>query len=155
MTTLSEQITNESTRGQVVSECVSLIDTQVRGKSGFSGVAIKGAYGAVKKIKKNFVQEVIDGLLDEWIEAMEPFYDKWKNAGNGGFSEFIGARSDDVAEALLSVTDKRAAKTKHRTAGKAYKKLRGSAHQNVSDAVPGLALVIEKHISDDAASVVN
>ena len=146
MATLREQIGKESIRPLVIDECVLLIDKTVKAKGGVSGVAIKGAYGAVKRLKKNFVKEVVEALLDDWLVEMEPFYAKWLSVDGSTFPEFVTARSEDVADALLKVTDDRAANTKHKTAGKLYRKLRGSAKKNVMEAVPGLATIIEKHL---------
>jgi len=153
MATLSEQIGNENIRPSVVDECVLLIDKTVKAKGGVSGVALKGAYGAIKRLKKNFVKEVVNALLDDWLLEMNPFYTKWQSGGDATFSEFVTARSEDVADALLKVTDERAAKTKHKTAGKLYRKLRGSAKRNVMEAVPGLATIIEKHLETGGDTV--
>jgi hypothetical protein len=57
------------------------------------------------------------------------------------------ARSDDVAEDLLSVTDERAQKTTHTTAKKLYLRMRDSAKKNVVDAIPDLSRMIEKHLA--------
>jgi hypothetical protein len=53
---------------------------------------------------------------------------------------------DDVAEDLLSVTDKRAENTTHTTAKKMYLKMRDGAKKNVIEAIPDLARLVEKHI---------
>jgi hypothetical protein len=60
----------------------------------------------------------------------------------------LTARSDDVAEDLLTVTDERAARTKHKTAGKLYSKMRPTAKRNVSAAIPKLGGVMERHIRE-------
>lgn len=150
--TLKEQLGVEPARPRVIAECVTLIDAQVKAKSGISGVAIKGAYGTIKRIKKRFVPEVIDGLLDDWLDKLEPYYVKWSASGAGTFSEYITARSDEVSEDLLSVTDERAETSKHKTARKLYKKMRGSAKNNVQGAIPDLGKLVERHMSGEAAA---
>ena len=135
-------------REPLITDCVHLVDAQVRSKSGLSGVAIKGAYATIKKIKQGFVSEVIDRLLDEWLDKVQPYYDTWAAGREGPFAEFVIARSEDVAEDLLSVTDARAEKTSYRTAQKVYKKMRGSAKNNVVEAVPELARLIERRLGE-------
>lgn len=149
--TLCEQIGVEPTRGEVVGECTSLVDREVKAKSGMSGIAIKGAYGTVKKIKPGFVNSAVDGLLDGWLEKLEPYYAEWRGKGAGSFADHVSARSEDVAEALLEVTDERAETSKHRTAAKLYKKLRPSAKRNVVEAVPNLGVLIERHLGSGNA----
>ncbi len=151
--TLAEYVATPPTRERVVADCAALVDEEVKSKGGLSGVAIKGAYGTVKAIKPRFVPDVIDALLDEWVAKLEPYYAKWRAGGTGSLAEYLTARSDDVAEALLSVTDARAASTKHKTAGKLYGKMRPSAKRNVSAAIPKLGSLMEQHVrAADAAA---
>ena len=118
MTNLTERLGSDPTRQKVVEDCVLLIDNQVKSKGGVGGMAVRASYATIKAIKKRFVPEVVDGLLDDWLSKLQPHHDKWAAGGGGTFSEFLIARSDDVAEDLLSVTDARAEKTTHTTAKK-------------------------------------
>ncbi len=149
---LVERIGVEPWRAQVIADCVELIDAQVKAKGGLSGMAIKGAYATIKTIKRGFVPSVVEALLDDWLGKLQPHHDRWSAGGAGTFSEFVIARSEDVAEDLLQVTDERAAKTSHTTAKKAYEKMRGNAKKNVIEAIPELARLIEKHLAAAAAA---
>jgi len=144
--TLSEQITVDPTRPRVIAECVTLIDAEVKSKGGFGGVAIRGAYATIKAIKRGFVPDVVDALLDDWVAQLESYYQAWQAGAGTSFSEYVTARSDDVAEDLLKVTDERAANTKHGTARKAYTKMRSSAKKHVAEAVPKLGALLERHL---------
>ncbi len=94
---LVETLGKEPVRPKVVEETVELIDVQVKTK----GFLIKGAYSTIKAIKKRFVPEVVDTLLDDWLGKLQPHYDKWETAKSTTFSDYLIARSDDVAEDLL------------------------------------------------------
>ena len=146
MATLVEQIGQEPKRTQVVADCVELIDAQVKQK----GFVLKSAYATIKAIKKKFVPEVVDSLLDDWLGKIEPHYQKWEASKPSSFSDFIIARSDDVAEDLLSVTDARAERTSHTTAKKMYQRMRDSAKKNVVEAIPELSRLIERHLATPA-----
>lgn len=143
MSTLVEQLGKEPQRPQVIADCVDLIDAQVKQK----GFVIKSAYATIKAIKKRFVIEVVDALLDDWLAKIQPHYDKWQANKASTFSDYVIARSDDVAEDLLSVTDARADKTSHTTAKKLYHRMRNGAKRDVVEAIPDLARMIEKRIS--------
>ncbi|MDX2088008.1 MAG: hypothetical protein SFX73_09165 [Kofleriaceae bacterium] len=143
MSTLVEQLGKDPVRPIVINECVELIDAQVKQK----GFVIKSAYATIKAIKKRFVPEVVDGLLDDWLTKLQPHYEKWSANKSSSFSDYVIARSDDVAEDLLSVTDERAKKTSHSTAAKMYGKMRDGAKKNVIEAIPDLSRMIEKHLS--------
>lgn len=152
MTNLVERLGVDPVRDQVVEECVSLIDNQVKSKGGVSGIAIRASYATIKAVKRRFVPEVVDGMLDSWLEKLQPHYDTWTSGGSGTFSEFLIARSDDVAEDLLQVTDARAEKTSHTTAKKMYVKMRPSAKRNVVEAIPELSKLIERHLAEAPAA---
>lgn len=153
MPTLVEQLGKDPVRALVIADCVDLIDAQVKQK----GFVIKSAYGVIKGIKKKFVPETVDALLDDWLDKLQPHYDKWAAApATTTFPDYVIARSDDVAEDLLKVTDGRAEKTTHTTAKKMYFKMRDGAKRNVVEAIPDLSRLIEKHLaaSKSAASAV-
>lgn len=141
MSSLVEVLGTPPKREAVIEDCVTLIDTHVKQK----GFVIKSAYATIKAIKKRFVPEVVDSLLDEWLGKLQPHYDKWTANKASSLSDFLVARSDDVAEDLLSVTDARAEKTSHTTAKKMYSKMREGAKRNVVEAIPDLAKLVEKH----------
>lgn len=143
---LADYVAVPPTREHVVTDCVALIDDEVSSKGGLSGVAIKGAYKTVKTIKKRFVPEVVDALLDDWVAKLEPYYQSWQTSQSGTLAEYLTVRADDVAEDLLSVTDERSAGSKHKTATKLYNKMRPSAKRNVATAVPKLGALMERHL---------
>lgn len=150
---LKERLATEPVRARMIDDCVMLIEEQVKNKGGLSGIAIRTAYSTIKAIKKGFINEVVDGMLDEWLERLQPHYDTWasgpKGPGTTKFSDFLVARSDEVAESLLAVTDRRAESTKHKTAKKAYLKMRGSAKSNVVEAIPDLGRMFERRLESE------
>jgi uncharacterized protein DUF6918 len=143
MPTLVEQLGNPTQRPAVIKDCVELIDAQVKQK----GFIIKGAYSTIKTIKKGFISETVDALLDDWLTQLQPHYEKWEATKPSSLKDFMIARGDDIAEDLLKVTDKRAEKTSHTTAKKMYGKMRDGAKRNVVEAIPDLANMLDKHIA--------
>ena len=143
MSSLVEQIGQAPKRGAVIEDCVALIDEQVKQKN----FVIKSAYAMIKGIKKSFVPETVDALLDDCLNKLQPHYDKWAATKPSSLSDFLVARGDDVAEDLLKVTDERAEKTSHTTAKKMYSKMRDGAKKNVVEAIPELSRLIERHVS--------
>src|SRR5689334_10280321 len=143
MSSLVEMLAKDPVRPLVIEDCVELIEAQVKQK----GFVIKSAYAAIKAIKKRFVSETVDGMLDEWLGKISPHYDKWSASKASTFHDYLVARSDDVAEDLLSVTDARAERTSHTTAKKMYARMRDGAKRNVIEAIPALGKLLEKHIA--------
>jgi hypothetical protein len=143
MPNLVDKLAKDPVRPLVLADCVDLIEAQVKQK----GFVIKSAYATIKAIKKRFIPETVDSMLDEWLEKLQPHYDKWSAQKSSTFSDYVIARGDDVAEDLLSVTDGRAARTSHTTAKKMYERMREGAKRNVVEAIPALAKMIEKHLA--------
>ena len=147
MPTLVELFGKDPVRALVVADCIALIEAQVKQK----GFVIKSAFATVKAIKKTFVPEVVDALLDDWLGKIQPHHDRWAVAKTSSFSEYVIARSEDVAEDLLTVTDVRAEKSSHTTARKMYQRMREGAKKNVVEAIPDLARLIERHMATASA----
>lgn len=143
MSSLVEKLAKDPVRPKVVADCVELIEAQVKTK----GFVIKSAYATIKAIKKSFIPEVVDTMLDEWLGKLQPHYDRWSTSKASSFSDYVVARGDDVAEDLLSVTDARAERTSHTTAKKMYGRMRDGAKKNVIESIPALAKLIEKHLA--------
>jgi hypothetical protein len=144
MPTLPEVLTSEANKAQVVEDCCALIDAEVKDKGGISGLAIKAGYGAVKGVKPGFVRHVVTDLLPEFAQALDPLFQEAKS-GNKPVADFFAGNSPRVAEALLAITDAKAAHSKNGLVKGTYEKLRGSAKKNVEAAVPRLGRMIEKH----------
>jgi len=144
MSTLVEQIGQPNKRPAVINDCVELIDNKVKSK----GFIMKSAYATIKTIKKGFVAETVDSLLDDWLGKLQPHYERWSANKTPSFSNYLVARGDDVAEDLLSVTDARAERTSHTTAKKMYGRMRDGAKKNVVEAIPALGRMIEKHLAN-------
>lgn len=145
MPTLPEKLLAPAVRPQVVADCAKLVDDEVSDKFGLGGLAIKGAYAVVKAVKGGVIPEVIDGLLPDFAAKLDPLYQEWLGSGDDDFAFYLKARAPQVAEALLTITDARAEKSKNATMRKAYEKLRPTGKKNVEVAVPRLGALLAKH----------
>ena len=136
MATLADQLLDPSTRPNVVQACVRVIEDEVGSKRGLKGLAIKTAFKTVKTFKPGIIPDVVNVLLDEFVEKLEPFYAEFQNIDESDFGAYTVRHSDRVAETLLSITDRRADGSRHKTLVKAYRKLRPQGKNNVVAAMP-------------------
>lgn len=144
MPTLIEALTSDSKKSAVIDDCMGLIDKEVSDKGGLTGLAIKAGYRTVQGIKPGFVRQVVTDLLPEFARVLEPLYQEAKAQGHDVRGHF-DANAGRVADALLSITDDRAKRSKSGMVKGTYDKLRGSAKKNVESAVPRIAAMVEKH----------
>lgn len=145
MATLREIVLTEEKKPLVFADAQGLLDSEVKKKRGVSGLAVRAGYKLVKAFKRGFLKKVIQDLMPEFCDALEPLHEDHLKKKNGSFSDFLQSHEEEVAAALLSVTDGKAEKSTNKTIKKTYHKLRGSAERNVKEAIPGLAVLLDKH----------
>ena len=146
MASLTEQLANVD-RSDVIRDTETLIDEEVARKSGVTGLALKGGYKVVKKLKGGrMISFAIDKLLDDFTEALDPVYTSFLDSDETTFEKYIGGHTDTAADALLDITDKRAERAENRVIQKTYSKLRGTAKNHVVEALPGVGRLIDRHV---------
>ena len=146
MASLLDKLPLPEKRPEVLDDCVKLLDAEVARRKGMSGLAVKAGYKVLKSIKPGATREAMDGLLDDFIQALQPFHDKYEEKGSkGSFGSYLKQRDGDVAEALVQVTDRKAENSKHKNLVRGYKKLRQTAVKSVKEAVPGLSDLLDKY----------
>lgn len=143
--TLKQTLLDPARRPAVVNDLHQLVDAEVSGKSGVSGMAVKGGYAVLNRMNARFVPDAIDSMLDAFVERAEPFYADFQAGGGGSLADYFAARSAEVADALLGVTDDRAQASRRESVKKVYAKLRPQGQKHVEEALPRLAGVIEHH----------
>lgn len=149
MATLVEKITAPDVQPQVISACVQLIDTEVAGKRGFAGAALKAGYKVIKTLKPSIIDDAVTNLVPSFAEALQPMYAASGAAAGGDdagkkFTAHLTGNPDEAADLMLSVTDGKVARADNKTIKKTYDRLRGGAKNHVVAAVPGLAKTLAR-----------
>lgn len=143
--TLQEILLAPDTKPQVVKDCCALIDSEVAGKSGISGTAVKLAYKTVSAFASGYVRHSVENLLPQIVEKLQPFWADFNESGSSGFGDYLVKRGDEVSEALLSVTDARAEKSSRGAVIKAYRSVRGGAGKHIVAALPRVGDLVAKY----------
>ncbi|MDX6298326.1 MAG: hypothetical protein QOI51_2183 [Nocardioidaceae bacterium] len=151
--TLKQILLAPERRPAVVADLQALVDGEVASKSGMSGLALKGSFAVVKKVKSGFVPHAIDQMLPEFAHKLQPYYARYDPAKDGSLASYLTANSSAISDVLLAVADGRARRSSHDSVKKAYQKLRPQAKKHVELAMPALGAVIEQHArATDAAA---
>ena len=143
--TLSSALNDPTLLKAVAKDGAIMIDAEIAGKRGIRAAALKAGFKTVKKIKPGIIEEALGHLLPEFAPAIDPFYAD--GIASGDLKHFFTSNASDIADAMLSVTDARAARARQRVMKKVYNALRGQAKTHTQDAVPKLADLISRHIS--------
>ena len=146
MPTLTDILLVPGNRPKVIADCVQVINEEVDSKGGLTGLAVKATYAIVKAVKPGFINEAVDHMLDDFVKRLEPFWTD-AQAKNEPVSALMNARAPQVADALLAISDERAARSSNQNLKKAYEKLRPTGKKHVEQAVPRVGRLIQKYTS--------
>lgn len=143
--TLDQILLAPDVQPNVVADCQQLIAQEVAGKSGISGAAIKLAYKTASAFAPGYVQGMIEKMLPEMAAALEPYWEEFNASGASGFGDFLSKRGDEVAEALLAISDQHGRTSRKAVITKAYATVRGSAAKHIQAALPAVGDLVEKY----------
>src|SRR5450755_1127704 len=134
--TLQEILLAPDARPNVTTDCCVLIEQEIAEKSGVSGTAVKLAYKTVNTFRPGHVRHMVDSLLPQLVDKLEPYWAGYRTSGGAEFGDYLAKRGEEVSQALLSVTDARAAASGRPAVIKAYRTVRGGAVKHVEAALP-------------------
>jgi len=143
--TLQEILLAPGTRPEVAKDCFTLIQQEMSEKSGISAAAVKLAYKTASTFAPGHIQHIIDTLLPGMADQLQPFWADFNSAGGSDFGGYLAKRGDEVAQALLSVTDAKAASSGRPTIVRAYGSVRGSAVKHIKAALPRVGDLVLKY----------
>jgi hypothetical protein len=143
--TLQEILLAPEIQPKVSSDCYTLIAQQVSEMSGVSGTAVKLAYKTVTTFMPGHIRHMVGVLLPQMVDKLEPYWADFNASGGSEFGDYLAKRGGEVSQALLSVTDARAAASGRPTVIKAYGAVRGGATRHVESAIPNVGALVQKY----------
>jgi hypothetical protein len=143
--TLQEILFSPDTRPHVLADCYALIEQEVAELSGVSGAAVRLAYKTVNTLRPGHIRYMVQELLPELVDRLESYWPGFRASGSAEFGDYLAKRGEEVSQALLSVTDARAAQSGSQVVIKAYNTVRGSAARHVEAALPRVGDLVLKH----------
>jgi hypothetical protein len=129
----------------VVDDCQQLVEQEVAGKSGVSGTTVKLAYKTANAFASGYVHNIIESLLPDMVRQLEPYWADFAASGASEFGDYLAKRGDEVAEALLTVTDAQAKASQRPTIVKAYGAVRGGAAKHIMAALPAVGTLVQRY----------
>lgn len=136
-TRVSDVVLDPSTRPYAVRVLTDVVDAEVAGKRGISGTAVRAAYAAVRRIDRGVVPRAVDEMLPDFARVLDAHW-----AEGDDFVARLVSRADEVAEALLAVTDAQAGHSHHAALAVVYRTLRSHAAGHVRQALPRLGQAV-------------
>ena len=143
--TLQEILLAPETQPKVMADCYTLMEQEVSDNSGIRGTALKLAYKTISAVAPGHVRYLMEAMLPQMVEQLEPFWVDFSASGSSEFGDYLVKRGDEVAEALLSVTDARAAASGRPTVVRAYRTVRGGAGKHIGASLPRVGDLVAKY----------
>jgi hypothetical protein len=143
--TLHEILLAPEIKPYVVDDCNALIEREVAEKSGISGTAVKLAYKTANTFAAGHVRKMVGTLLPGMVDNLQPFWADFLASGGADFGDYLTKRGDEVAEAMLAVTDARAAASGRPVIVRAYRSVRGGAGKHIQAALPQVGDLVLKY----------
>ncbi len=143
--TLQQILLAPDTKPEVIADCGRLIEQQVAEMSGVSGTAVKIAFKTVNTLLPGHVRRMVESLLPPLADKLEVYWADFSASGGSGFGDYLAKRGEEVSQALLSVTDARAAASGRPVVIKAYGSVRSGAAKHVEAALPHVGDLVLKY----------
>ncbi len=143
--TLQQILLAPDTQPKVISDCNTLIEQEISDKSGVCRAALKVGYKTVTSFAPGYYHHTVEDMLPQIVDKLEPYWADFSTSGGSEFGDYLVKRGEEVAQALLSVTDAMAAVSQRPTIIKAYRAIRGSASKHVEAALPRVGDLVQKY----------
>jgi hypothetical protein len=143
--TLQQLLLTPDTQPKVIADCHTLIEQEIKDKSGISGTAVKLAYKTITSFAPGYYNGMVEELVPLIVEKLEPYWADFSTSGSSEFGDYLVKRGGEVSEALLAVTDDYASKSDKPVILRAYKTVRGSAGKNIEAALPRVGEMVRKY----------
>lgn len=123
-------------------DAARLLEEEVEAKGGVSGLAIKGAFRLASGLQGGFPRNALERLFPAFARALGPVLEA--KQADQSHEALFSIRAEEVADALLSITDRRMEGSTGAFRG-AYRKIRGAARRNVIEAAPRIGRLLDSH----------
>jgi hypothetical protein len=139
---LAQQLLADSVFPWLLEDSKALVTDEVRKKS----MPLRTGFKMVNKAKPNLIERTMRELLPKFVEALEPFYSRACAELGKNFRGYLLAHQSEVAEALLSVSDRRIARAYNPIIKSGYDRLRGRAQREVMAALPDIVDLMARYV---------
>ncbi len=152
MVTFEEILADPARRQALLEDCSVLLEKEINAHKGVMAKVVRMSFHQVRKLEGgHLIENVFDKLLQEFVDAVIPLHQKYmslQHAGvQGSFEDFINLHADDLAAALLEVSDRERDRVDNAFLVMVYNRMRGAANGLILASVPSIALFLDCHVN--------
>jgi hypothetical protein len=141
---LRDILADPAAKSRFIAGGVALIESEVSSKSGLQGMALKAGFKTLKKVRPGILRSALEMLLPHFAPVVEPHFSRGQS--DGDVAGYFARHASGVAEAMLQVTDARAAQASNRLLKRTYRSLRGQALTHTTQAMPGVGRLLASFV---------
>ncbi len=146
MSSLADVLLAPHQRDAVIADTVQLIESHISAIGGLRGISLKTGLAMVKAAKPGILVRATQRLLPDFIAALDPLYQSFRNSTERDFSVFLRKHDRQATAALLGIADERVRQASPGIQAR-YGKMRKLAEDEVRAAVPALAKLIRGYLA--------
>jgi len=146
MPTLADLLLVGRQRDALVADCVKLIEKQIDNHPPVRRLALKAGMSVLNSIRPDGLNWAVDRMLPDFVTALEPLYQRFRQSNDQDFSLFLRKHSEDAVEAIVGSADRRAQRVQNPVLRGGYSRVRPMAKAEVRDALPGLSKLISGYM---------
>lgn len=133
-------------RPGVVSDLTSLAERGISEQSGVTGIAIKGAVAAAKKMNGDIVPASINRFLPLILGALQPFATDAAATGKAdAFGDYLAAHQSEVCEALITLAESNIGDVKNPAVVKVFGTIKDKAERIIGPSLGELGSILQRH----------
>jgi hypothetical protein len=137
-------------RAELARALAALVREEVARRRGLSGATLRSALATLERLKAGFVERAVAAMLADWIEALEPHYQRHLTwcllATETTFGAHVTAHRDAIAAELVAIAGRKVERSGSRTVRVFFRHLSETASANVAAVVPRLGQLVDAYL---------
>lgn len=143
MTQLSEALTAPEKKPAVVTDLAALIEGEIQGMGGLTGIAAKAAVKAAQARNPKIIERGSAAYVGTLADALDPFWTSFRASGGTDFGAYLKQNEKEANAAVLAAVDAEVpAGGKERGM---YEKFKPQIGKVLVGALPKLGALVQKH----------
>lgn len=142
--TLRDVVSDPEQRPRIADDAVREVALAIGSRTGIKGAAAQFGLEAINRIRPGFLARQVEELLPAMADAIEPWWATGRSRGDA--PAWLKANANQVADALLTVTDAHVAEAHDQAAIAVYQRLRSAAPQRIAAEMPRIATFVTRWV---------
>ncbi|MEM7092123.1 MAG: hypothetical protein AAF567_03910 [Actinomycetota bacterium] len=140
--TLVDAVADPDRRARIARDAVGEAEAAVRSRPGLRGMASRMGLETINRLRPDFLARQVEHLLPAWADAVDPWWAE--GLQNGDAPGWLNRHADEIARALLDVTDQHVETAEDEAAVEVYRHLREVAPDRIAAEMPRISRFVDR-----------